>query len=108
MPRPERTDASRPLATATAAGGSCWENVFVSRGLLAGMLALLAPAGARAAVHLDPIGSFAETPSLTSLPNNADRLLVVEQGGTIQLVEHGVVRLFLDLKTPGLVAAGGE
>lgn len=72
------------------------------------MLVLLAPSGASAAVHLDPIGSFDAPLYVTSLPNNADRLLVVEQGGTIQLVDHGVARLFLDLKTPGLVAAGGE
>ena len=35
---------------------------------------------------------------------NADRLLVVEQGGTIQLVDHGVASTFLDLTN----AADGE
>ena len=45
---------------------------------------------------------------MTSLPGDPDRLLVVEQGGTIQLVDHGVASTFLDLRTPRLVAAGGE
>lgn len=72
------------------------------------MLVLLAPSGASATVHLDSVGTFDAPLYVTSLPNNADRLLVVEQGGTIELVDHGVARLFLDLKTPRLVAAGGE
>ncbi len=55
------------------------------------MLVLLAlPAAASATVHLDSVGSFDAPLYVTSLPNNADRLLVVEQGGTIQLVDHGV------------------
>jgi len=72
------------------------------------MLALLVPSGASAAVHLDSIGIFSDPVHVTSLPGEPDRLLVVEQGGTIQLVDHGVASPFLDLTNPRIVSAGGE
>ena len=72
------------------------------------MLALLVPSGASAAVHLDSIGTFDAPVNVASLPGEPDRLLVVEQGGTIQLVDHGVASTFLDLTNPRIVSAGGE
>ena len=72
------------------------------------LLASIAPAGASAAVRLDPVGTFTAPVFVTSLPSDPDRLLVVEQRGTIQLVDHGVASTFLDLDTPDLVSAGGE
>ena len=72
------------------------------------MLALLVPSGASAAVHLDSIGTFNAPVHVASLPGEPDRLLVVEQGGTIQLVDHGVASTFLDLTNPRIVSAGGE
>jgi hypothetical protein len=72
------------------------------------MLALLVPSGTSAAVHLDSIGTFDAPVHVTSLPGEPDRLLVVEQGGTIQLVDHGVASTFLDLTNPRIVSAGGE
>jgi glucose/arabinose dehydrogenase len=66
-------------------------------------LALVTPAGASAA-RLDAIGTFDDPVHVTSLPGDPDRLLVVEKSGTIQLSDHGVASLFLDLATPGLVA----
>jgi hypothetical protein len=72
------------------------------------MLALLVPSGASAAVHLDSIGTFNAPVHVASLPGEPDRLLVVEQGGTIQLVDHGVASTFLDLTNPRIVSAGSE
>ena len=109
--------ATRPsVATAPPSGAACRprsstrQNGLVRRGLLAGMLLLasIAPAGASAAVRLEPVGTFTAPVFVTSLPGDPDRLLVVEQRGTIQLVDHGVASTFLDLRHAGLVSAGGE
>src|SRR4051794_6808663 len=79
------------------------------RALLIGtVLALLAPSGASAAVRLDPIGTFDSPTYVTSFPGDPNRLLVTEQAGTVQLVDHGVASLFLDLKSAGLVKNGLE
>ena len=72
------------------------------------LLASIAPAGASAAVRLDPVGTFTAPVFVSSLPGDPDRVLVVEQRGTIQLVDHGVASTFLDLDTPNMVSAGGE
>ena len=72
------------------------------------LLASIAPAGASAAVRLDPVGTFTAPVFVSSLPGDPGRVLVVEQRGTIQLVDHGVASTFLDLDTPGLVSSGGE
>ena len=72
------------------------------------LLASIAPAGASAAVRLDPVGTFTAPVFVSSLPDDPDRVLVVEQRGTIQLVDHGVASTFLDLRTPRLVSSGGE
>jgi glucose/arabinose dehydrogenase len=61
---------------------------------------------ARAAVTLDPVGSFNQPVFVTSEPNDPDRLLVVQQAGMIELSDDGVVTPYLDLT--GLVATGGE
>ena len=76
--------------------------------LIGTLLALLAASGASAAVRLDPIGTFNSPTYVTSFPNDPDRLLVTEQAGTIQLVDHGVASLFLDLKSAGLIKTGLE
>ncbi|MFI5121888.1 MAG: PQQ-dependent sugar dehydrogenase [Vicinamibacteria bacterium] len=68
-------------------------------------LVVAAPA-AGAAVTLEPVGSFTSPVYVTSEPGDPDRLLVVEQGGTIQFSDHGVVSPFLDLSEQ--VDDGGE
>ena len=92
---------------ATARGRGVQQNVIVRRALLRGLLALLVPSGASAAVRLDPIGTFNAPVHVASLPGDPDRLLVVEQGGTIQLTDHGVASTFLDL-TPAVVRAAAS
>jgi glucose/arabinose dehydrogenase len=87
------------------------DNGVIRRTLTALLLLLLAtaaagPPGARAAVTLDPVGSFNDPVFVTSEPNDPDRLLVVEQAGTIELSDDGIVTPYLDLT--GLVASGGE
>ena len=83
--------------------------MLIRRVLLAATaLALMVPAATSAAVRLDPIGTFTDPVYVTSLPDDPDRLLVVEQRGTIELVDHGVASTFLDLATPGLVLKGTE
>lgn len=77
------------------------------RVLLSLIVALALPASARAAT-LDPIGTFDDPVFVTSDPGDPDRLLVVEQGGTIELADHGVVKPFLDLTGANLVSSGGE
>ena len=68
------------------------------------LLALALPAAARAA-SLQPIGNFADPVYVTSLPD-PNQLLVVEQGGRIQLWRNGVSSTFLDIHTQ--VVSGGE
>jgi glucose/arabinose dehydrogenase len=72
------------------------------------LLVLLAVPGSARAATLDPIGTFNSPVFVTSEPGDPDRLLVVEQGGTIELSDHGVVKPFLDLARANLVSSGGE
>ena len=69
----------------------------------AALAAGAAPAGA---ATLQQVGTFANPVFVTSDPNDATRLLVVERRGTIQLVSGGATRPFLDIT--GLTLSGGE
>jgi hypothetical protein len=60
-------------------------------------LALLGASSAQALTLEQVGGSFAEPTYVTSDPGNANRLLVVERKGTIQLVANGVKSKFADL-----------
>ncbi len=60
----------------------------------------------RGAATLQPVGTFSSPTYVTSDPTDPNRLFVVQQGGTIQLSDHGVVSQFLDIHTQ--VATGGE
>jgi hypothetical protein len=70
---------------------------------LAVTLVVAAPAGA---ATLQPVGTFSNPVFVTSDPNDATRLLVVEQGGTIRLIAGGSTTTFLDISA--LVLSGGE
>lgn len=58
---------------------------------------MLLGAGSAQALTLEPVGSFDRPVYVTSDPADADRLLVAEREGTIQLVEGGSVTEFADL-----------
>ena len=72
-------------------------------GLLAGKSAVAGPPPPVA--YLDPIGAFSNPTYVTAPPDDATRLFVVEQGGTIQLFKNGTASLFMTV--PG-VTSGGE
>ena len=77
--------------------------------LLLSLLCLLVFAGpASAAVSLEPVGSFDGPVHVAAPPEDHTRLMVVEQGGTIQVVRGGRVqpRPFLDISDR--VLSGGE
>jgi hypothetical protein len=76
------------------------------------LLALL-PSSALGAVTLQPLGTFANPTYLTSEPNDASRLFIVERAGRIKLLQGGNVSTFLDieplvLSPPNDVGASGE
>jgi hypothetical protein len=73
--------------------------------LSAAVGAALATASPASGAALEPIGSFNQPVYVTSLPD-PNRLLVVEQAGTIQLWQGGAASTFLDIRN--LVLAGGE
>ena len=76
-------------------------------GLLAGVAACLATfASGAGAVSLDQVGSYASPVFVTSFPDNPDRLLVVEQGGKIQLTTPSGTSQFVNLTS--VVRSGGE
>ncbi len=81
------------------------------RRLLAAMFAssvLLGGAeSATADYSLQPIGSFSSPIFVTSELDDPDRVLVVEQGGTVKLVADGLISTFLEFP-PGSLSAGGE
>ena len=74
--------------------------------------ALLGATSAQAEVRLHKVGDFVRPVYVTGAPGDDSRLYVVEQRGTIQVVESGVVRQFLDLRGavrgPDDPDAGGE
>lgn len=62
---------------------------------------------ARAGYSLEAVGTFSSPIFVTSEPDDPDRLLVVEQNGTIKLVDHGAISTFLEFP-PGSLSTGGE
>src|SRR5215470_18085079 len=65
------------------------------------------PAAARAAtVTLAKIGDFSSPVYVTAPPGDLSRVFVVEQGGTIKVVDNGTISTFADLTDR--VLAGGE
>jgi glucose/arabinose dehydrogenase len=67
-------------------------------------LAAASPAGAQ--LRLQGVGTFASPVHVTGAPGDHERLYVVEQRGTVQVVRGGTATQFLDLT--GAVRAGGE
>lgn len=81
----------------------------VRRFLLIGMLLLAAavlPASAGAEVGLQKVGDFSAPVQALGAPGDGERLYVVEQGGTIQVVKGGTATQFADLS--GVVEHAGE
>jgi|GEM_PF-520546 len=68
-------------------------------------LALIVPARAGAAT-LQPIGNFSQPIFVTSDPSDANRLFVVQQSGTIQLLQNGTISTFADLSS--VISCCGE
>jgi Glucose / Sorbosone dehydrogenase len=66
---------------------------------------VLIGAGSAQALTLETVGDFEQPIHVTSDPGDADRLLVAERQGTIELVEGGTVTEFADLTA--LVECGG-
>jgi len=64
---------------------------------LAGVLVPLLHSSSAAALSLEPNGEFESPTYVTSDPEDADRLFVVEQGGRIQVRENGTTTPFLDI-----------
>ena len=58
------------------------------------------------AATLEPVGTYSSPVFVISEPPDPDRILVVEQGGRIQLTEGGSTSLFLNISS--LVTPGGE
>ncbi|MCW3066160.1 MAG: glucose/sorbosone dehydrogenase-like protein, partial [Solirubrobacterales bacterium] len=77
--------------------------------LLTAVAGALAPAGARGAVTLAPVGTFSQPVYVTAPPGDASRLFVVEQTGRIRVVRDGAVlpTPFLDLAS-AVTTTGGE
>jgi Ca2+-binding RTX toxin-like protein len=63
---------------------------------LAGALAGLLLAAPASAATLEPVGNFTSPTYVTSYPDDADKLLVVERAGRVRLVEGGTTSTFLD------------
>jgi glucose/arabinose dehydrogenase len=67
---------------------------------------LAVPAAATAAPRLAKVGDFVQPVHVTGAPGDYERLYVVEQRGTIQVVRGGRAQQFLDLSS--VVQSGGE
>jgi hypothetical protein len=82
--------------------------VSVRRTILTGTLLLAAalPASAGAEVSLQKVGDFSSPVQPLGAPGDGERLYVVEQRGTIQVVKGGTAAPFADLT--GVVEHGGE
>jgi glucose/sorbosone dehydrogenase len=72
----------------------------------AAALVLAAATPAAAQSRLQGVGTFESPVHVTGAPGDHERLYVVEQRGTVQVVRGGVATQFLDLR--GAVRAGGE
>jgi hypothetical protein len=81
-------------------------------GLVAAALFAAGAPAAHAAVSLQRVGSFSSPVYVTGAPGDYERLYVVEQGGTIQVVRGGQTQQFLDLssvvRSPSGNGGGGE
>jgi hypothetical protein len=81
-------------------------------GLVAAALVAAGAPAAHAAVSLQRVGSFSSPVYVTGAPGDYERLYVVEQRGTIQVVRGGETRQFLDLsavvRSPSGNGGGGE
>jgi len=73
---------------------------------LAATLIIAASAAPAGAATLQEVGRFSSPVFVTSDPNDAGRLFVVERGGAIRLVAGGTTSTFLSI--PNLVLGGGE
>ncbi len=73
---------------------------------IAVLAALACSAAPASAATLQPVGQFASPVFVTSDPDDAARLFVVERAGTIRLIANGTTTTFLDAST--LVLSGGE
>ena len=69
-------------------------------------LVLAAATPAAAQLRLQGVGTFESPVHVTGAPGDHERLYVVEQRGTVQVVRGGVTMQFLDLRAA--VRAGGE
>jgi len=80
--------------------------------LLGALAALLVAAPATAQLRLEPVGEFQQPVAATGAPGDSERLYVVEQRGTVQVVRGGQATVFADLRAavrgPGDAGAGGE
>jgi hypothetical protein len=88
------------------------DRILVRRLVLLLTCVLALPAAAHAEVSLQPVGEFAQPVGIAGAPGDGERLYVVEQRGTIQVVRNGVASTFADLRAtvrgPGDAEAGGE
>jgi glucose/arabinose dehydrogenase len=78
---------------------------FLRASIVAIGAALLVPASA-SALSLQPVGNYSSPVHVTSDPDNANRLFVVEQEGRIQRTVGGTTTEFLDVTD--IVLDGGE
>ena len=67
---------------------------------------LLVLPGAASAVELEPIDDYSGPVYVTSDPNDADRLFVIERTGQIRLTQNGHTTLFMNIGN--LLVNGGE
>ena len=76
--------------------------------VMVGVLVVLGCAAPSAgAAALQPVGQFQDPVFVTSDPNDAGRLFVVERPGAIRMISGGATRTFLDI-SPAVEATGGE
>ncbi len=69
----------------------------------------VAPAGSPPAIGLDPVATgFASPLGIVSSHDGTNRLFVVEQGGTVRIIENGSVRPLPFLDVRGRTLSGGE
>jgi hypothetical protein len=87
----------------------------MKRGFIAGaaVAAILATAAAaQAEVRVEKVGDFTRPVYVAGAPGDGERLYVVEQRGTVQVLEGGAVKPFLDLRDavrgPDDAEAGSE
>jgi Ca2+-binding RTX toxin-like protein len=74
----------------------------------AGALATLLLAAPAGAATLEPVGNFTNPTYVSSYPNDAGKLLVVERAGQVRLVEGGTTSLFLDASSLVGTIDGGQ